>query len=233
LAKTKTIDQYSLLLPVLVFAVFYKRIKSDRISVILVCYVAFSFLFNLSLQLEAINYKFHNQAYPVFTLIETLLFAWALLSLIKSEVWKNRLKWIVLAVIIGFIAYYFYFYIANYALYRKKLSLDSIPIGIETILILLFIAVYFREQISIVETNSFIYEKPHFWYILGILIYLAGSFFIYITASSLSVKEIQKYWVLTNLASIIKNILFAAALLLLATNSFKKKRRSFNLYPAN
>jgi uncharacterized membrane protein YedE/YeeE len=57
--------------------------------------------------------------------------------------------------------------------------------------------------------NLFIYNKYEFWVIIGFLIYLAGSFFIYIYANQLDPKFIYNYWFLTNIFYIIKNVLFA------------------------
>jgi hypothetical protein len=58
----------------------------------------------------------------------------------------------------------------------------------------------------------FIYTKPAFWVILGIVLYLAGSFFVYIFASYLTEDELAKYWVITNIFSILKNIFFCIAI---------------------
>jgi len=54
------------------------------------------------------------------------------------------------------------------------------------------------------------------------LLYLAGSFFIYIYASQLNQEEILKYWIFTNIFSIIKNILFVIALAVHANQSQTK-----------
>jgi Na+/H+-translocating membrane pyrophosphatase len=110
------------------------------------------------------------------------------------------------------------------------MRIDSIPIGIETILIFILIGFYFYEQINDTE-NLFIYERPHFWGALGILIYLSGSFFVYISAEKLPLKEVLKYWIITNIASIIKNLFFALAFYLSAKNLTKKKRQPLKLYP--
>jgi hypothetical protein len=111
--------------------------------------------------------------------------------------------------------------------------LDSIPIGIETILIFVFAFFYFFEQMND-TTDLFIYNKPSFWAVLGILLYLSGSFFIYIFANQITIKELGKYWIITNIASILKNILFAIAIYIQANQSQKKSsKKNYNLYPPN
>ncbi len=69
---------------------------------------------------------------------------------------------------------------------------------------------------------------------LGILLYLSGSFFIYIFANQIDKNELGKYWIITNIASIIKNIFFAIAIYIQANQSLKKSsKKNYNLYPPN
>lgn len=58
------------------------------------------------------------------------------------------------------------------------------------------------------------YNNPGFWIAVGILIYLGGSFFFYILTNHIPREQIYKYKLLTYIAEIIKNILFAVALLM-------------------
>ncbi len=132
------------------------------------------------------------------------------------------------------IGYYYYTYFYSYSGLRRTVHLDSVPIAIETIAIFLFSFFYFYEQISDTE-NLFVYNQPSFWAVLGILIYLAGSFFVYISANSLTIKQLQEYWVITNIASIVKNIFFVIAIYLQASNmlkgnQFKKPSYSLNQF---
>ena len=127
------------------------------------------------------------------------------------------------------IIYYYY----TYYVLRSRPVLDSIPIGIETILIFVFTFFYFYEQLND-TTSLFIYSKPSFWAVLGILLYLAGSFFIYIFANQISVKELGKYWIITNISSILKNIFFAIAIYIQANQPAKNASgKNYNLYPLN
>ncbi|MGZ4036474.1 MAG: hypothetical protein ACXVPQ_01525 [Bacteroidia bacterium] len=111
-------------------------------------------------------------------------------------------------------------------------AIDSVPIGIETILILIFSFYYFYEQMQD-TTNLFIYTRYPFWIVLGMVLYLSGSFFIYIYSSQLSQEEIRKYWIFTNIFSILKNIFFAIAIVVNASHSIQKSSKKYNLYPSN
>ena len=82
-------------------------------------------------------------------------------------------------------------------------------------------------------TNLFIYSKYQFWIILGMMIYLAGSFFIYIFANQLAPKDVAKYWFFTNIFYIIKNIFFSIAIILNAKQPVKKPPMKFNVHSLN
>jgi hypothetical protein len=85
--------------------------------------------------------------------------------------------------------------------------------------------------------NLFIYSRFSFWIILGMMIYLAGSFFIYIFATQfyLDEKTLAKYWIFTNIFSILKNIFFTIAIFINAYSQDKVKKKSvnYNFYPLN
>ncbi|HEU0109771.1 MAG TPA: hypothetical protein VFQ73_02795 [Flavisolibacter sp.] len=184
-------------------------------------------MINLSLQ-YIIPYKFHNKTYPVFTFVETLFFAWFFYHILEKISLKKKVRIITMLFSAGLLIYYYY----TYYVLALRLQLDSVPIGVETILIFLFSFFYFFEQMND-TTSLFIYSKPSFWAVLGILLYLSGSFFIYIFANQISAKELAKYWVITNIASIVKNLLFVIALYIQANQYLKKPPRNYKLYPSN
>lgn len=109
---------------------------------------------------------------------------------------------------IGFVLF---FIVYTYVLPHSVKYIDSVPIGVETILLLTFSFYYLYEQTND-TTTMFIYSKSTFWVILGIVLYLAGSFFIYIFADTVDPKEIRHFWFVTNILSILKNIFFCIAI---------------------
>ncbi len=60
----------------------------------------------------------------------------------------------------------------------------------------------------------FIYNSVNFWFILGFMIYLAGSFFIYVFANQIDKADLHNYWFITFIFNSIKNVLFSIAFLL-------------------
>jgi hypothetical protein len=103
------------------------------------------------------------------------------------------------------------FYFANSSFFK----IDTIPIGIETILLFIYILFFFYQYFKEID-NRYIYNEPCFWIAVGILLYLGGSFFFNILANHLSIEEMHKYYYITNIAEIVKNLLFAIAMIIYA-----------------
>jgi len=100
-----------------------------------------------------------------------------------------------------------------YLFSNDKKKLDSLPIGIETILILIFIFYFFYEQLKL-NTPMPLYKNYAFWIAIGILIYLSGTFFFYILVNHLPPQQIQPYWFVTYIFDIAKNIFLSIGILL-------------------
>lgn len=210
-------------LPILFFLFFWKKSKANKGLWIIVTYIAYDFLTNILPIYLPSNRPVKIFLYSAFTFFEYFLFVWFLYTVIKNRIFKK----IIVSVSIAFIAFLIFYY-----LFAKAKSIDSIPIGVETILILIFSFYYLYEQIQDTET-LFIYSKYPFWIIIGMLIYLSGSFFIYIYASYLPTKEIAKYWIFTNVFAILKNIFFAIAIIVNAGQSTKKPKNKFKMHTLN
>lgn len=98
--------------------------------------------------------------------------------------------------------------------------LDSIPIGIESILLFIYIFYFFYEFSKQIK-DTFIYNHYTFWIGVGIMIYLGGSFFFYILINNLSRSEVNTFGNLTYVAEIIKNLLFAISIYLFKKHPVK------------
>jgi hypothetical protein len=97
--------------------------------------------------------------------------------------------------------------------------LDSIPVGVETILIFLYIFYFLYQEFK--KENQLLIKNSMFWISMGIFFYLAGSFFFNILANHMSKAEIDEYWYYTYLFDIVKNILIAIGLFV-----YKQKNRT-------
>lgn len=78
--------------------------------------------------------------------------------------------------------------------------------------------------------SLFIYNKYPFWIIAGLMIYLAGCFFIYIFAYQVDQNVLNQYWLLTNVFTIIRNLLVIIAILIFVKQQ-KNPSPEKHLYP--
>jgi hypothetical protein len=98
--------------------------------------------------------------------------------------------------------------------------LDSIPIGIESILLFVYIFYFFYEFSKHIK-DTFIYNHYTFWIGVGIMIYLGGSFFFYILINNLSKSEVKTFGNMTYVAEIVKNLLFTTSIYLFRKHPVK------------
>jgi hypothetical protein len=137
-------------------------------------------------------------AQSAYTFLEYAFFSYIFWYNLRSRPFKN----LILILSILFIAFQIAFVTST--THRR---LDSIPVGIETILVFIYIF-YFFYEFSKNTKDVFIYNHYGFWLAVGIMIYLGGSFFFYILINSLTDNEIDKFSNMTYVAEIIKNLLF-------------------------
>lgn len=95
-----------------------------------------------------------------------------------------------------------------YFILSETQRIDSVPVGIETILLLVYTFIFFQ-QYFYENRTTYIYNDPNFWIVVGILIYLGSSFFFNILANQVS----KKYWHFTYIPEIFKNILFSLSII--------------------
>lgn len=120
---------------------------------------------------------------------------------------------IVRTVLIGVSAGFVIFLVLYFFFATHKSRIDSIPIGIETLLILSFSFYLLFEMMNTIK-DSFINYNYRFWVLIGIMLYLSGSFFIYLYANQLAPGEGHKFGLLLDFFYILKNIFFAVAILM-------------------
>ncbi|MCS3802048.1 FlaA1/EpsC-like NDP-sugar epimerase [Chitinophagaceae bacterium OAS944] len=136
-----------------------------------------------------------------YTLVEFFLFSFFIWLIIDNRQFKKVIA-AVSTLFIIFICYYFFTTKWNF--------FDSVPVACESILIFTFSLYYLFEQINKPRV-LFIYNTSMFWIILGFLVYLAGSFFIYTFADNLDRDDRVKFWFIPFIFNTIKNIFFSIA----------------------
>ena len=144
-------------------------------------------------------YKLTHYLVSFNTIAEYVLFIWFLYINIKNI----KLKKIIILVSILYLLFSIF-----YSLTVKIKTIDTIPIGLETIVILTFSFYFLYERMN-EPTTDLIYNDYRFWIVLGMIIYLAGSFFIYIFSDQVDRELFNKYLSITLIFYALKNILFA------------------------
>jgi hypothetical protein len=150
--------------------------------------------------------------YGFITLFEFSLFSYFFYLNIKRPFFRQ------LIIAFGIL---FFVFISFYTHFAPFVRIDSIPIGIETILILLYSFYFLYEEMN--NTNVlFLYNKYQFWIVIGFMIYLAGCFFMYIFANQLPQEMVEQYWFIIDIFLILKNLLFSIAILVFALSRNEK-----------
>lgn len=147
-----------------------------------------------------------------YTFFEYAVFA----AIFYINIKQKKIKLFIVLISIIFLAFQFF-----YVLTVNVKRLDSVPIGIETILLLFYTLYFFYESFKDFN-KSHLYKHYAFWIGIGILIYLGGSFFFFILIDQLTKDEINAFGNITYVTEIVKNILFITALYVYSKFSLKE-----------
>lgn len=208
-----------LLLPISLFFTKKKWKNIDILTIGIYGLVAFIYLY---VDVVSLPVKYQKLYVFSYTAIEYLFFSIILWLNINNKGFKQLIIFLSAAFII--------FQILFYYLVSRVDRLDSIPVGIETILVFIYIFFFFYEAFKNPKTD-FIYNHPCFWIAIGILIYLGGAFFFYILANHMAQAEVDKYWDITYVAEILKNVLFAISMFLFSSKLKENKITSSSKLP--
>ena len=201
----QNIASFSSLLPLILFFIFQRNNRSKELGVI-------SFYLTYCVLNDIIAYYFFQIVkqpiffvYDIFAVVEFCFFSWYFYLVIHNAFIKRLIPPLVIAFCL--------FSISLYLFIKEGSSFSSILVGIESVLIIAMCIYYFFDQLK--QPNTFlIYSSIHFWIIISFLIYLSGTFFLYIYADSMmNDKEFVKQYVLINSSFIIlKSILLGIAM---------------------
>lgn len=150
-----------------------------------------------------------------FTIVEFTLFGIFFYRVLEKSLVKKIILIVAPVFLVFDIAYNF----------SSHLSFDSIPVTIESILVISLCIYYFFEQLNKMQ-HEFIYSKPEFWAVAGIMLYLAGTFFLFVQAGALSHTTQITFWVINLGCNVLKNIMFAVAFSIKKNNFHTVKNNS-------
>jgi len=155
----------------------------------------------------------------LFTVIEYTLFSLFFFSLSDNRKFKSFV--ILLSILFYSLA------LINFFFLGKSKKFDSLPATLEAVLIIIYCIYYFYAQLNKPQV-SFIYSTFHFWITIGIFLYLAGTFFLFVQASILSDKERSNFWIINLISNILKNILFSISFIIPTKPSNKSMEKPYD-----
>ena len=193
-----------LLFPILFFLKLNKFKGQSTFTVICI----YSFIFFSSVQwqdwiLDSVLKK--KVYYALYTFLEYVLEYVFFALIIYLNIRNKKYKRIIIILSFGFIAFQLFYFFTTVT----KRSLDTIPVGIESILTLTFSFYFFYEQLK--ESVTPIYDHYFFWIAIGMLIYLCGSFFMYILGNDIPRKQLEEFWFITYIFDTVKNFFFVTS----------------------
>ncbi|HZF63425.1 MAG TPA: hypothetical protein VEZ55_03020, partial [Chitinophagaceae bacterium] len=180
-------------MPIVLFFIYFGVTKKAKSLWIIVSYVAiFSalvFIYSHFFHNFDTPTSIRNGFYVIFTLFEYSSFTYFLWINVQNSGFKKLILFLSGGFAISLLIYY---------MSSDFLKIDSVTIGIETIIILVFSAYFLYERMN-EPAVFFIYNDYRFWVVLGFMIYLAGSFFIYLFADRIPSYQMRQYWVFTDI----------------------------------
>ena len=190
------------LLPILlfIFLLFKRKRKINKGLWVIFFYCILVAIIDIYL-IKVVPEQHLNILFSSFTLLEFVSFSLFLSFHIENKKFKQLLVSLILVFAI-FIFIYFFIVPFNF--------IDSVPIGIETILVICFSVYFLYELVN--KSNLLLYNTTEFWIITGFLIYLAGSFFIYLYANQVSEQELYQFFFVTYIFGSIKSIFITIGL---------------------
>jgi len=117
----------------------------------------------------------------------------------------------------------------DFFLVNQMTAIDSMAIGVESILIILMCIYYLIVQIK-GSSNLFVYSTSNFWIVITFLIFFSGTFFLYIMLESQFEDKSYRtlYTFINSIFYILRNILFSVAMVMKSSQPAKKKVLSSN-----
>ena len=192
------------LLPIILFLVFLRRNKEKNLWVIFL-YNVLSLITDVAFRnLPANQGNAEFYLFSFFTIIEYSIFT----TFIFLQISSKTVKWFIAAISLGFYG----FAIFNIAKGQSS-NFDSLSASVECVLVILFCIFFFAEEIKNPEV-SFIYSSKVFWVMTAVLLYLAATLFLFISAPYFTEEQKDSYWSINFISNILKNILLSIAFIL-------------------
>jgi hypothetical protein len=188
----------SSLLPIISFLFFATgKAKKDFWVIFVYCVISLGFDLILTPKWGA-EYRFF--IWNVYTIVQYILLVDFFYLIIKTR--KVRIFIVIFSI--------FYFLIFFYYSKSDIDQFNSLMSTIESVILLILSLYYLLNSLKLTVEPHNIFT-PHFFIIMGVLLYIASTFFLFIIANQLSVNEMNKYWSINHYSNILTNLVFSFA----------------------
>ncbi|HLY69574.1 MAG TPA: hypothetical protein VKR53_07575 [Puia sp.] len=190
--------------PVVLFFVFFKRNKKIIALWVIFFYALLSVISGFLLGAV----KNHaSLVISYFAICEYFFFAAFFFLSIRNRLFTKIIIAVSIATI-GFELFLLYSHIANFDFWAALIT---------AILIVSYSIFFFYEQLNLPET-LFIYQSYKFWIVVGCIVYLSGTLFLFLFTSDLKDKQNSSLWIINDAFEIVKNIFFSIAFIIARNN---------------
>lgn len=200
------ISAFSALLPAIIFLFRFPKTPDEKLLWVVFFYLLLSFFSDVLTIWNITPGNFTTLQNTIFTIFEFLMFI-TYLSLSLKNKFIVKLSSVV--------AFCYTVFASFYILLNKKKHEDyyTLVTTIENVIIITLCVIVLYNFIKTPQI-LFIYSYSQFWIVIGILFYLAGTFFLSLVLKELPNQEQEKYWILNLFSNILKNIFFTIAFLM-------------------
>ena len=189
----------SSLLPIISFLVFSAG-KAKRDFWVIFLYCVISVAFDILVSLPKWGTEYRNFIWNIYTIVQYILLVYFFYLIIK----KRKVRIAILALSVFYFLIFFYYSKSDIEEFNTLMS------TIESVILLFLSLYYLLNSLRFTEESHNIFT-PHFFIIMGVLLYVASTFFLFIIANQLSANEMTKYWSINHYSNILTNLVFSFA----------------------
>ena len=193
------------LTPLILYFVFFKRINKIAGLRVVFFYVLAS---GVSIILMGTFKNYQLQIISIFEIIEFALFSTFYFFFIQSVKFK---RFIVIVSSVNLILDLVLFF-------SQRLHFDFWATLSTAVIIVVYSIAFFTEQVNSPVILA-IYQSYDFWIVVGCIVYIMGTFLLFLYTSDLKDKDNSPLWVINITFEIIKNICFSIGFLVAGNNN--------------
>ena len=200
--------------PLVLFIVFYKRINKIIELRVIFLYVLISLISDFLLGVFKSNASLIISA---FAICEYAFFSAFFFLCIQNKKFKT------LIVVISALN----LSIALFLFYSQKINFDFWAALVTAILIVIYSIFFFYEQVNSPQA-LIIYQSYIFWIVVGCIIYLSGTLFLFLYTSDVKDRQNSSLWIINVAFEIVKNVCFSIAFIIARNDNRNIATQNFN-----